>query len=63
MSFASVSFLLFFLVVLLLLLLVQRVLPFAEIKRRIICQGILLIASYVFYGDYMDFLFYRGKKR
>lgn len=39
-----------FLVVLLLLLLVQRVLPFAEIKRRIICQGILLIASYVFYG-------------
>ena len=50
MSFASVSFLLFFLVVLLLLLLVQRVLPFAEIKRRIICQGILLIASYVFYG-------------
>ena len=72
MSFASVSFLLFFLVVLLLLLLVQRVLPFAEIKRRIICQGILLIASYVFYGwwnmpafngNYMDFLFYRGKKR
>ena len=50
MSFASVSFLLFFLVVLLLLLLVQRVLPFAEIKCRIICQGILLIASYVFYG-------------
>ena len=74
MSFASVSFLLFFLVVLLLLLLVLEGAAFAEIKRRIICQGILLIASYVFYGWWNMRLclllmgitwisFYRGKKR
>ena len=60
MSFASVSFLLFFLVVLLLLL----HMPGNPSDSQLCFLWLVEYAALpAFNGNYLDFLFYRGKKR
>ena len=72
MSFASVSFLLFFLVVLLLLLLgsafcgnkAPHHMPGNPSDSQLCFLWLVEYATLpAFNGNYMDFLFYRGKKR